>query len=158
MRLVEELEGTIAPDERAELIVGLLEMIDRWNAVLDKHHADPDPDRVAIREITDRRNSYVEQLALLLHQYRVEVQLPKRGMSEQQQANWAMQIEDILEEMPQTPQERAELIEYLLEMIEHWNAGIKRHESYPERDTFTIEQFTERRDKYIGQLALVLKH
>lgn len=67
-----------------------------------------------------------------------------------------MQLEDILDDLPTTPQERAELIEHLLEMIEHWSAGIKRHESYPERDEFTIEQFTEQRNKYIGQLALLL--
>jgi hypothetical protein len=67
-----------------------------------------------------------------------------------------MQIEDILDGLPQTTHERAELMEYLLEMVEHWNAGIKRHESYPERDEFTIEQFTEQRDKYLGQLALLL--
>ena len=67
-----------------------------------------------------------------------------------------MQIEDILDDLPTTPHERAELIEHLLELIEHWNAGIARHQSYPDPDLFTIEQFTDQRNKYIGQLALLL--
>ncbi|AQG78621.1 hypothetical protein [Spirosoma montaniterrae] len=67
-----------------------------------------------------------------------------------------MQVEDILDDLPTTPHERAELIEQLLEMIEHWDAGIKRHESYPERDEFTIDQFTDQRNKYIAQLAVLL--
>ena len=67
-----------------------------------------------------------------------------------------MQIDDILDDLPTTPHERAELIEHLLELIEHWNAGIARHQLYPEPDLFTIEQFTDQRNKYIGQLALLL--
>ena len=67
-----------------------------------------------------------------------------------------MQIEDILDDMPTTPQERADMVVFLLEMIEHWNAGISRHQSYPEPDLFTIEQFTDQRNTYIGQLALVM--
>lgn len=69
-----------------------------------------------------------------------------------------MQIEDILDDLPATPQARADLITDLLEMIEHWNTGINRHKSYPEPDWFTIEQFTDQRNKYIGQLALLLNH
>lgn len=67
-----------------------------------------------------------------------------------------MQIEDILDDLPTTPHERAELIEHLLEMIERVNQSIQRHESYPERDTLAIEQFSDRRNKYVGQLALLL--
>lgn len=67
-----------------------------------------------------------------------------------------MQIEDILDDLPATPHERAELIEHLLELIEHWDTGIARHQSYPDPDLFTIEQFTDQRNKYIGQLALLL--
>jgi hypothetical protein len=67
-----------------------------------------------------------------------------------------MQVEDILDDLPTTLKERAELIEHLLEMIEHWNAGIRRHESYPERDECTIEQFPKQRNKYIGQLSILL--
>lgn len=67
-----------------------------------------------------------------------------------------MQIDDILDNLPATPHERAERIEQLLELIEHWNAGITRHQSYPDPDLFTIEQFTDRRNKYVGQLALLL--
>ncbi|GAB2562408.1 hypothetical protein [Spirosoma areae] len=67
-----------------------------------------------------------------------------------------MQIEDILDHLPTTPHERAELIEHLLEFIERMNGAIQRHESYPERDNLAIEQFTDQRNKYIGQLALLL--
>lgn len=67
-----------------------------------------------------------------------------------------MQIEDILDDLPTTVTGQAELIAHLLEMIDHWNAGIARHESYPEPDLSTIEGFTKRRNTYVGQLALLL--
>ena len=67
-----------------------------------------------------------------------------------------MQIEDVLDDLPTTPHERAEQIEHLLEMIERMSQSIQRHESYPERDELAIEGFTERRTKYVGQLALLL--
>lgn len=67
-----------------------------------------------------------------------------------------MQIEEILDDLPATPAGRADLIAQLLEMIDHWNAGISRHQSYPDPDLGTIEEFTEVRNTYIGQLALLL--
>ena len=67
-----------------------------------------------------------------------------------------MQPEDVLDELPTPPHERAEVIEYLLGMIERMNQAIQRHESYPERDELTIEGFTDRRNKYVGQLALLI--
>lgn len=65
----------------------------------------------------------------------------------------------VVEELegPQSPEERAELIVYLIDMIEHWNAGIARHRSYAEPDLFTIDQFTERRNAYVEQLAILLQ-
>lgn len=67
-----------------------------------------------------------------------------------------MQIGDILDDLPTTLHERAELIEHLLELIERMSGAIERHESYPERDNLAIEQFTDLRNKYVGQLALLL--
>lgn len=68
-----------------------------------------------------------------------------------------MQVEDILDDLPTTPHERAEVAAGLLEMIERLNQSIQRHESYTDdRDELAIEQFTERRNKYVGQLALLL--
>ena len=67
-----------------------------------------------------------------------------------------MQIEDILDDMPTTLQEKAELIVFLLEMIERMGGAVERHLSYPEPDRLAIEQFTDQRNTYIGQLALVM--
>jgi hypothetical protein len=68
-----------------------------------------------------------------------------------------MQVEGILDDLPTTQKERAELIEHLLQMIERLSQSIQRHESYTEgRDQLAIDQFTERRGKYVGQLALLL--
>jgi hypothetical protein len=49
-----------------------------------------------------------------------------------------MQIEDISDDLPTTLHERAELIESLLEMVGHWNAGIAQHRADPEPDRATI--------------------
>jgi hypothetical protein len=67
-----------------------------------------------------------------------------------------MQIEDILDDLPTTPEGRADLIAQLLEMIDHWNAGINRHQSYPDPDLGTIAEFMEVRNTYVGHLALLL--
>lgn len=67
-----------------------------------------------------------------------------------------MQIEDILDDMPTTPQERVAVIENLLESIERMNTAIQRHESYPEQDNLAIEQFTDLRTIYVGQFGLLL--
>lgn len=67
-----------------------------------------------------------------------------------------MRVEDILDDLPTTPHERAEVVAGLVEMIERLNATILRHQMRPDPDLFTIEQFTERRNKYVGQLAVVL--
>lgn len=69
-----------------------------------------------------------------------------------------MQVEDILDHLPTTPQERSDVIISLLEMIDHWNAGITRHQSYPEPDQATIVEFTDMRNTYIGQLAVVMNY
>lgn len=67
-----------------------------------------------------------------------------------------MQIDDILDDLPTTPRERAELIEHLLELIERMSGAIERHQSYPDPDRLAIEQFTDLRTVYVGQLALLL--
>ncbi|AQG82131.1 hypothetical protein [Spirosoma montaniterrae] len=67
-----------------------------------------------------------------------------------------MQVEDILDDMPTTPHERAELIEHLLEMIERLNQSIQRHEAYQNPDRLAIKQYAELRTKYVGQLDVLL--
>jgi hypothetical protein len=42
-------------------------------------------------------------------------------------------------------------------MIDYWNAGIAQHRADPEPDWATIDTFTDRRNIYIGQLALLLQ-
>lgn len=86
MQIVEELEGPLTPEERAGMVVNLLEMIDHWNAGIERHLSYAEPDQFTINEFADRRNSYIEQLALLLRKYGVVVQLPSPGLSGQQQA------------------------------------------------------------------------
>ena len=66
-----------------------------------------------------------------------------------------MQINDILDEQ-MNAQERADAVVFLLEMIERMSGAIERHQSYPEPDQLAIEQFTDQRSKYIGQLALLM--
>lgn len=68
------------------MIVNLLEMIDHWNAGIDRHPSYDEPDQFTIAEFTDRRNGYVEQLALLLRKHGVIVQLPSSGPADQQRA------------------------------------------------------------------------
>ncbi len=68
-----------------------------------------------------------------------------------------MQIEDILDDLPTTPQERAEMVGYLIENIERLNLAIERHESYPDPDLGTMQGFIEVRNTYAGQLAILLK-
>lgn len=67
-----------------------------------------------------------------------------------------MQIDEILDDFPTTPDEQTDLIIGLIERIEHWNAGIRRHRLLDEPDRLSIQEFTHRRDKYVGQLAVVL--
>lgn len=86
MQIVEELEGPLTPEERAGMIINLLEMIDHWNAGIERHLSYDEPDQFTITEFTDRRNSYIAQLALLLQKYGVVVQLPSSGQSGRQQA------------------------------------------------------------------------
>ena len=86
MQIVEELEGPLTPEEQAGLIVNLLEMIDHWNAGIERHLSYDEPDQFTITEFTDRRNSYIEQLALLLQKHGVVVQLPSSGPADGQQA------------------------------------------------------------------------
>ncbi len=68
------------------MVVNLLEMIDHWNAGIERHLSYDKPDQTTIDEFTDRRNSYVEQLALLLQKYGIIVQLPTVGPAGRQQA------------------------------------------------------------------------
>ena len=53
-------------------------------------------------------------------------------------------------------EERNEWILNLIEMIDHWNAGIERHLSCDQPDQFTIDQFTEKRNEYVNQLATLM--
>ena len=68
-----------------------------------------------------------------------------------------MQIEDILDDLPTTPEERADMVGGLIERIERLNLAIERHQSYPDPDLGTIDGFTEVRNTYAGQLAILLK-
>lgn len=86
MQIVEELDGPITPEEQAGMIVNLLGMIDHWNAGIDRHLSYDEPDQFTITEFTDRRNSYIEQLALLLQKHGVVVQLPLSRPTGQQRA------------------------------------------------------------------------
>lgn len=74
MRIVEEVEAPISPEERASLVVHLMEMIDHWNAGIARHESYPEPDRATVSEFTDRRDSYVQQLAILLQGYGLNFQ------------------------------------------------------------------------------------
>lgn len=56
-----------------------------------------------------------------------------------------MQIEEILDDLPTTPEEFTGMVVGLLESIERFNRAIERHLSYPERDNLAIEGFTHRR-------------
>ncbi len=62
--------------ERADLVTGLLDRIEHFNALLAQRRANPNADPLAVEEFTYRRNKYVGQLALLLDQYGLVLQLP----------------------------------------------------------------------------------
>lgn len=67
-----------------------------------------------------------------------------------------MQIEEILDDLPTTPEEFTGMVVGLLESIERFNRAIERHLSYPERDNLAIEGFTHRREhtEYYSKKAL----
>lgn len=86
MKVVEELEGPLNPAERADMVVYLLDMIDHWNAGIDRHRAYEQSDQFTIDQFTDRRNSYVEQLAILLQRYGLEFRPMPTNPADQRQA------------------------------------------------------------------------
>lgn len=48
MQIVEELEGPLTPEERAGMIINLLEMIDHWNAGIERHLSYDEPDQFTL--------------------------------------------------------------------------------------------------------------
>jgi hypothetical protein len=73
MRIIEEWQGTMSGQERDELLGGLLDAIEHINERLSFRHSLPEPDSFSIGEFNDLRNRYIEQLAMLLQRYGVDV-------------------------------------------------------------------------------------
>lgn len=73
MRIVDELEESLTPDEQNEMALFLLENIQRINKHLDWHRSFDEPDRLAVDEFSHLRSRYIEQLAGLFHQYGMDV-------------------------------------------------------------------------------------
>ena len=75
MQINDILDEPMNAQERADAVVFLLEMIERMSGAIERHQSDPKPDQLAIEQFTDLRTNYIGQLALLMNQYGVNVQL-----------------------------------------------------------------------------------
>lgn len=73
MQLVEELEGPLAPDERAEMVSRCVELIEQTNNALAFHRQFAEPDLLAIEQYTELRQRYISELADLLQAIGVNV-------------------------------------------------------------------------------------
>ncbi|MVM39900.1 hypothetical protein GO730_23625 [Spirosoma sp. HMF3257] len=70
------MKESLSFDEQDDRIVGLLDRIRHLNETIVYHQSFANKDLVAIREFSDRRDQYVKQLAELLEDVGVIVQLP----------------------------------------------------------------------------------
>ena len=75
MQLVQELEneGALTPPDRDSLLLGFLENIEQLNKHITWHQSLDEPSELAIREFSDLRADYVEQVRLLMTHYGLDV-------------------------------------------------------------------------------------
>lgn len=75
MQIVQELEaeGALTPSERDGLLLGFLESIERLNKHIAWHQSVDESNDLSIREFSDLRDSYIEQVRLLMNHYGLEV-------------------------------------------------------------------------------------
>ncbi|GAB2599315.1 hypothetical protein [Spirosoma areae] len=76
------MKESLTSEEQDDRIAGLVDRIRHINETLAYHQSFPKKDLVEIREFSDRRNQYIKELAELLKDVGVIVQLP----TDQQQA------------------------------------------------------------------------
>lgn len=89
MQIVQELEaeGGLTPQVRDGLLLSFLENIERLNKHIAWHQSFEEPDLFSIGEFSDRRDSYIEQIRLLMSHYGLEVKpLPTTPNARQQAA------------------------------------------------------------------------
>ncbi|ADB41833.1 hypothetical protein [Spirosoma linguale] len=63
-------------DERAVMVVRLLDLIERTNAAIDRHTNQDKPDQLAVRQYTELRDEYVQEFADLVQPIGLVVQGP----------------------------------------------------------------------------------
>ncbi|MBC8151449.1 MAG: hypothetical protein H7Z72_00915 [Bacteroidetes bacterium] len=75
MQIVQELEaeGALTPSERDGLLLGFLESIERLNKHIAWHYSLEEPSDLSIREFSDLRDSYIEQVKVLMKHYGLDV-------------------------------------------------------------------------------------
>ncbi|TAE22352.1 MAG: hypothetical protein EAZ91_23650 [Cytophagales bacterium] len=75
MQIVQELEaeGALTPENRDSLLLGLLEDIERLNKHIEWHRAQDEPSELSIGEFSRLRDTYIEQVKLLMSHYGLDV-------------------------------------------------------------------------------------
>ena len=57
----------------------VLDLLEKANAMIALHQAQPETNEIAVEGYQRQRQQFVEQLARLLHEYQVEVVVPKQA-------------------------------------------------------------------------------